>query len=137
MTTIEPSSFLKRALFADAGVSGAVALLQLTATSMLHDYTSLSFALLQGTGVFLIAYVALLCVLATRPQLSAAWVWIVIAGNVGWALGALALCGSAALPTLGVVFALIHAAAVSAFAGLEYIGLARSQHVTQSVTSAA
>ena len=127
----ETSNFLKRALLADAAVSGASALLQLMAAEMLAQYTALSAALLRGTGVFLIAYVALLVGMALRPRLPRALVWVVIVGNVAWAIGALALCRG--LPMLGVAFCVIQAATVLVFAELEYVGLGRGARAEVAV----
>jgi hypothetical protein len=124
MNSIAPSRFLKRALLADAAVSGAVAVLQLVAASLLAAETGLPGALLKGTGLFLIAYVALLITLATRQRLWPALIWFVIIGNVGWAIAAIAVTQTLPLSTLGHAFAAVHAVAVTVFAGLEYRGLA-------------
>ena len=126
MQTIVPNTFLKRALGADAALSGAVALLQLAVPTLLAAQTGLAPALLIGTGVFLVGYVALLIVLATRARLWAPLVWFVVAGNAGWAVAALVVSQEQALSALGQAFAFVHAVAVSVFAWLEYRGLATS-----------
>jgi hypothetical protein len=126
MTSIVANSFLKGALIADAGVSGAVALLQLLASGQLAALTGLSAALLVGTGVFLVGYVALLIALATRAQVWSALIWAVIVGNLAWAVAALAVSASLPLAPLGHAFAIVHAVAVAAFAYLEYRGLGAS-----------
>lgn len=128
MNSIVPSTFLKRALLADACVSGAVALLQLVASKPLATYTGLSSSLLLGTGVFLVAYVSLLIVLALRESVQARLIWLVIAGNLGWAIAALSLAALQPLAALGCAFALVHAVAVTTFAYLEYRGLGASEH---------
>jgi hypothetical protein len=64
LQTIQPNGFLRGALLADAAVSGAVALLQLALTGLLVELLHLPSPLLVGTGAFLVAYVALLLVLA-------------------------------------------------------------------------
>lgn len=127
MTSIAPSLFLKRALIADACVSGACAVLQLIATRLLHEYTGLAVPLLQGTGLFLVGFVGLLVWLATRPALPAALVWLVIIGNLAWAAAAVVVSCSPELRALGSAFAWVQALAVALFAGLEYAGLARSE----------
>lgn len=123
MTSITPSSFLKRVLLADAGVSGAVALLQLVATKQLAELTGLPAVLLLGTGLFLVGYVTLLIVLATRSRVWSSMIWLVIAGNLGWAVAALIVGATVPGTLLGEAFAAVHAIAVTTFAYLEYRGL--------------
>ena len=123
---VQPSSFLKRALVADAAVSGAVALLQLAASAQLSSFTGLPQPLLLGTGTFLVGYVTLLLVLAARQSVWSSLLWLVIAGNLAWAVGALGVSMSSPLSTLGHAFAAVHAVAVTTFAYLEYRGLGLS-----------
>jgi len=123
MTSIIPSSFLKRVLLADAGVSGAVALLQLAATQQLAALTGLPAGLLVGTGIFLVGYVTLLVVLAKRESVWTSMIWLVIVGNLGWAVAALVVAATVPGALLGEAFAAVHALAVTAFAYLEYRGL--------------
>lgn len=132
MTSIIPSSFLKRVLLADAGVSGAVALLQLVATKPLAALTGLPAGLLLGTGSFLVGYVTLLVVLAKRSSVWSSLIWLVIVGNLAWAMAALVVAATLSVAPLGAAFAAVHAIAVTAFAFLEYRGLgvsgARAAH---------
>ena len=128
MNSIVPSPFLKRALLADACVSGAVALLQLVAHKPLATYTGISPTLLLGTGVFLVGYVSLLIALAVRESVWSSLIWLVIAGNLGWAVAALSIAALQPLAALGSIFALVHAVAVTTFAYLEYRGLGASEH---------
>ena len=128
MNSIVPSAFLKRALLADALVSGAVALLQLVAYKPLATYTGISPTLLLGTGVFLVGYVGLLIVLALRDSVWSSLIWLVIAGNLGWAVAALSVAAVQPLAALGSIFAFVHAVAVTTFAYLEYRGLGASGH---------
>ncbi|HTU64165.1 MAG TPA: hypothetical protein VMF89_37125 [Polyangiales bacterium] len=123
MTSIIPSSFLKRVLLADAGVSGAVALLQLVATKQLAALTGLPVGLLLGTGIFLVGYVTLLIVLAKRSSVWSSMIWLVIVGNLGWAIAALVVAATLPTALLGEAFAAVHAIAVTTFAYLEYRGL--------------
>jgi hypothetical protein len=126
MTSIIANPFLKRALLADAAVSGAVALLQLALPGRLAAWTGLPSALLLGTGAFLVGYVALLVALASRARVLPALIWFVIAGNAGWGIAALIVSQSLSLSALGQAFAIVHASAVFAFAALEYRGLKTS-----------
>ncbi len=65
---IQPSLFLRRALQADAVVTGAVALLQTSGAGLLALMRpGLPHVLVLETGLFLIAYTALVGWLGTRP----------------------------------------------------------------------
>jgi hypothetical protein len=125
---IQPSTFLRRAIQADAIVTGAVALLQTFGTGMLAPMLSLPQALVLETGLFLIAYTALVGWLGTRQSMPRALVAIVIAGNAAWALGSIALMFSGAVTPnlLGYAFIAVHAISTGVFAELQYIGLRKS-----------
>lgn len=126
MNTIHPSPLLRNALLADAAASGAVAALQLAAGATLAPLLQLPQPLLLETGLFLVAYVVLLLVLARSPRVPAALVQLVIVGNVGWAIGAAAVAFVFAPGALGLAFLLVHALTVLLFAGLERLGLRQS-----------
>jgi hypothetical protein len=128
MQTIHPSRFLKVALFADAAVSGAVALLQLLAGKLLAGLLALPAVLLLESGVFMVVYVALLVAMATRRRLWSWLVWVVIVGNVAWAVGCVSLLkllpafASGPANSLGVAFLLVQAFTVLALALLQWRG---------------
>lgn len=126
MTT--PSTLLRRALQADAVVSGAMALLLSLAAGTLSRLLALPQPLLLETGLFLIGYAALVGWLGTRNVLPRVLVLIVIGGNGLWTLSsvALLLSGAVAPNALGIAFVLIQATAVGIFAELQFIGLKRS-----------
>jgi hypothetical protein len=126
MTLVHPSPLLRRALWADATVSGAVALLQVAAAAPLAALLQLPQALLFESGLFLVAYTLMLVLIARSPRLPAALVQMVVAGNVGWALAAAAVAVVLEPAALGVGFLLMHAAAVLLFAALERAGLQQS-----------
>ena len=88
---IHPSVFLRRAILADAIFSGASAVLLTFGAGMLAPLLSLPEALLRETGLFLIAYAALVGWLGTRQSMPRPWVVIVIAGNAAWTLASIAL----------------------------------------------
>ncbi len=123
-----PSTLLRRALQADAVVSGAMALLLSLAAGTLSRLLALPQPLLLETGLFLIGYAALVGWLGTRNVLPRALVLIVIGGNALWTLAsvALLLSGAVAPNALGIAFVLIQATAVGIFAELQFIGLKRS-----------
>lgn len=71
MNRIYRSVFLKRALLADAVVSGATAALQLAGTERLTTALELPRSLLVGTAEFMLIYAAALVYMATRQRLVA------------------------------------------------------------------
>jgi hypothetical protein len=125
---INPSSFLRRAVLADAIFSGASALLLTFGAGALAPLTNLPEALLRETGLFLVAYAALVGWLGTRPSMPKPLVWIVIAGNAAWTVASIALLFSGAVTPnlLGAAAVAMQAIAVGAFAELQYVGLRRS-----------
>jgi hypothetical protein len=125
---INPSLYLRRAILADAIFSGASALLLTFGAGALGLWLSLPDALLRETGLFLIAYAALVGWLGTRQSMPKALVMIVIAGNAAWTIASIALLFSGAVTPnlLGEAAIAIQAVAVGTFAELQYIGLRRS-----------
>lgn len=129
MTSIHPSPLLKFALRADAFVSAAVAALQLLLLDWLADKLTLPRPLLMGTGVFLLLYAAMLVLLSNFTSVWRVLILFVVAGNVGWAAGCIAmLAESLVTPSaLGIAFVLVQALTVLAFAALEWSGLKASR----------
>lgn len=125
---IQPSLFLRRAIQADAIVTGAVALLQTFGAGMLGPMLNLPQSLVLETGLFLIAYTALVGWLGTRQSMPKPLVAIVIAGNAAWAVGSIALMfsGWVAPNLLGYAFIAVHAISTGVFGELQYIGLRKS-----------
>jgi hypothetical protein len=125
---INPSVLLRRAILADAIFSGASALLLTFGAGALAPMLNLPEALLRESGLFLIAYAALVGWLGTRQSTPKALVLIVIAGNAAWTIGSIALLFSEAVTPnlLGEAVVAIQAIATGAFAELRYIGLRKS-----------
>jgi hypothetical protein len=125
---INPSLLLRRAIQIDAAVSGAMALLLTFAVAMLAPLLHLPEALLLESGLFLIAYVALVGWLGTRATMPKLLVLVIIVGNALWTLGSIGLLFSGAVTPnlLGQIFVAAQAIAVGVFAELQYIGLRRS-----------
>jgi hypothetical protein len=125
---IQPSLFLRRAILGDAIFSGASALLLTFGAGALAPLLVLPEALLRESGVFLIAYAALVGWLGTRPSMPKALVALVITGNAAWTMASVALLVSGAVTPnlLGEAFVVLQAIAVGAIAELQYIGLRRS-----------
>ncbi|QWG25221.1 hypothetical protein KMZ93_10245 [Bradyrhizobium sediminis] len=125
---IQPSLFLRRAILADAIFSGISAVLLTLGAGMLAPWLSLPEALLRETGLFLIAYAALVGWLGTRQTMPKALVAIVVAGNAAWTLASIALLfsGWVSPNLLGEIMVAAQAIAVGAFAELQYVGLRKS-----------
>jgi hypothetical protein len=125
---INPSSFLSRALLADAAFSGVSAVGLTLGAGVLAPFLNLPEALLRETGLFLIAYTALVGWLGTRQSVLRALVLFVVAGNAAWTLASIALLFSGAVNPnlLGDIVVVAQAIATGVFAELQYIGLRRS-----------
>ena len=126
---IHPSLFLRRAILADAIFSGASAVLLTLGAGPLAPLLNLPEPLLRETGLFLIAYAALVGWLGTRQAMPKPLVIIVIAGNAAWTLASIALLFSGAVTPnpLGEAFVTAQAIVVGALAELQYVGLRRSR----------
>ncbi len=125
---INPSSFLRRALIADAIFSGIAALGFAFGAGVFATLFNLPEALLRETGLFLIAYAAFVGWLGSRQTMMRALVLIVIVGNAAWTLGSIALLfsGSVSPNLLGMVMIVAQAIATGVFAELQFIGLRKS-----------
>ena len=125
---IHPSQFLRRAIFADAIFSDASAVLLTLGAGPLAPLLNLPEPLLRETGLFLIAYAALVWWLGIRQAMPKPLVIIVIAGNAAWTLASIALLFSGWVNPnlLGEILVAMQAIAVGAFAELQYIGLRKS-----------
>lgn len=132
MTSIHPSRFLRYALIADALACSVLVVLQLSLPEQLASYLQLSSMLLIGSGVFLAAYVGLLIVLANSKSVWKALVGLVVAGNVAWALGCLALASLTGPSRLGVAYLVAQAVFVLVIARMEWLGLKRSHVAAQA-----
>ncbi len=127
-TMINPSSFLSRALLADAVFSGVSAVGLALGAGVLAPFLHLPEVLLRETVLFLIAYAALVGWLGTRQSVLKALVLFVIVGNAAWTLGSIALLFSGAVTPnlLGQIFVVAQAIATGVFAELQYVGLRKS-----------
>ena len=125
---IQSSLFLRRALLADAIFSGVSAVALTLGAGAFASLFNLPEALLRETGLFLIAYTALVGWLASRSSVPKALVLLVIVGNAAWTLGSIALLFSGAVSPnlLGQLVTVAQAIATGVFAELQYIGLRKS-----------
>ncbi|WP_369722692.1 MULTISPECIES: hypothetical protein [unclassified Bradyrhizobium] len=125
---IDASTFLRRALLADAIFSGVAALGFTLGAGAFATLFNLPEALLRETGVFLIAYTALVGWLASRGSVPKPLVLLVVIGNAAWTVGSVALLFSGAVSPnlLGEIMVVAQAIATGVFAELQYLGLRRS-----------
>ena len=125
---IDASTFLRRALLADAIFSGVAALAFTLAAGAFATLFNLPEALLRETGLFLIAYTALVGWLASRGSVPKPLVLLVVIGNAAWTAGSVALLFSGAVSpnVLGEIMVVVQAIATGVFAELQYVGLRRS-----------
>lgn len=132
MATLEQRSSivtLKRALVADAAVSGAVGLLSLAGARWLGSVLDLPAALLAGSGAFMTIYAAGLVMLGNRRPVPASGARIVVGGNLVWAAACVVLLfsGWVAPNVLGAGFIVVQIAAVLIFAELQALALRASR----------
>ena len=130
MTLTHTSTFLRRALMADAALTGSTALLLVAAAALLEDLLGLPAALLRGAGLSLIPFTALLLYLHRRDSLPRAAAWFVIACNALWAVDSVVLLFTGWVdPTIaGQVFVVFQALVVAAFAEAQYVALRRAEY---------
>lgn len=123
-----PSSFLRRALIADAIFSGVAALGFTFGAGAFAALFNLPESFLREVGLFLIAYAAFVGWLGTRVAMMRPLVLLVIAGNAAWTLGSIALLFSGAVSpnALGMTMVVAQAIATGVFAELQFIGLRKS-----------
>jgi hypothetical protein len=125
---IDASTFLRRALLADAIFSGVAALGFTFGGGAFATLFNLPEALLRETGLFLIAYAALVGWLAARAAVPKPLVLLVVVGNAAWTVGSIALLLSGAVsPNIaGELMVIAQAIATGVFAELQFVGLRKS-----------
>lgn len=128
MPIVSPSPLLRRALFADAAVSGAAGLLMTLGAAHLAGLLGVPAGLLRYAGLSLLPFAAIITYLATRASLPRPVIWAVIVCNALWAADSfLLLLTDWVWPTaLGYGFIIAQALAVAAFAEAQRLGLKRS-----------
>jgi len=121
-------NFLRNVLRADALSCLACGLLQVVFTGQMAQLLGLPAALLAYTGEFLLVYAAAVAFVSTRDPLPRPLVWLLLTGNLGWAMAcALLLFGGRAAPSmLGTAYVVAQALTVAVLAELQYFGLRRS-----------
>jgi len=123
-----PSSLLRKALLADAVLSGLTGLLLLLAAGPLAAPLGLPVGLLRWSGVILIPFATFVAWLRAQERVQRPLVFAVVACNALWALDSMLLLFTGWIePTLpGELFVAGQAIAVAVLAELEFVGLRRS-----------
>lgn len=121
-------NFLRQVLRFDALSCLACGLLQLAFLRDMTQLLGLPAGLLSATGSFLLVFGVAVAWLSTREAIPRAAVWLVVAGNLGWAVACVVLlAGGVVSPTrLGVAYVALQALTVGLLAELQYFGLRRS-----------
>lgn len=121
-------NFLRNVLRADALSCVASGLLQVAFPSQMAQLLGLPQALLAYTGEFLLVYAAVVAFISTRVPLPRPLIWLLVAGNLGWAVGCvlLLISDSVAPSMLGTAYVLVQAVTVGVLAELQFFGLRRS-----------
>ena len=127
--SFQPTRFLRYALIGDALASGATGLLMAAGAGFLTGLLNLPEELMRYAGMFLLPYAVIVAYVGTRPEVSKAAVWTIIALNALWAVESIGLLiGSWVAPTmLGYAFVIFQAVVVLAFAEAQYMGLRQAR----------
>lgn len=122
------TSFLKFALVADAVASGATALLLAAGAGSLSGLLALPEPLMRYAGLFLLPYAVIVGWVGFRSEIPRNGVRSIVAANIGWSVGSMALLASGAVSPslLGSLFVIGQAVVVAAFAILQMMGLSRA-----------
>ncbi|MBC7954489.1 MAG: hypothetical protein H7Y33_01295 [Cytophagales bacterium] len=122
------SSFLRRVLLADAAVSLAAGAVMVLGGAWLQGLLQLPALLLVPSGLSLFGYAALLGWLARRASVRRDAVWLLVVGNLAWAVACLAIAAGVAFApsVLGQAFLGAQVIAVLVFAELQFMALRRA-----------
>lgn len=131
MLTNKMNTFLRYVLLADATTSLIVGTPMAVASGFVAGMTELPQNLLFFAGLSLFPFAASLIYLATRPEFTAAGVWLVIVVNILWISASILLIVTEITTpnAFGTFFVIFQAIGVGAYAVLEYIGLRHAAHL--------
>jgi hypothetical protein len=126
------SLLLKRALMADAIITGATGLALFALAGLLAALFGLPDPLLRYAGLSLLPFAGFVGALAMKENISRTAVRIVIAANALWVVDSLLLLvtGWVEPSALGYAFVIAQALIVAAFADLQYSGLKSESGLT-------
>jgi len=126
--TTDPHTMLRRFLALDAVVTGANGLVYLVLSGPVARFLGVESGLLPGLGAFLVAYGAVVGLLASRDRPPAPAVRAVVEANLLWAALSCAALGLWLSPsTAGAVWTVLQAVTVLGFALVQYTGLKARQ----------
>ncbi|PSK97274.1 hypothetical protein CLV30_12373 [Haloactinopolyspora alba] len=119
---------LRWALITDGAVSAVNGLAYVAAANAVGDLLELPVSLLVPAGVFLVVYGLVLIAMARRPRLARRAVAGVVVLNALWVVDSLVVASGAWFDpgTAGVVWLLMQAAVVAAFAVVQAVGMRRA-----------
>lgn len=123
------SIFLRRVLLIDGLVSGAAGLVMSAGAGLLAPLLSLPQALMTFAGVALIPWVIALVALSRMRLMPRAAVRAVVAINLAWVAGSIAVLFIASPSLFGYAFVIAQAVAVGLFAELQIVALKREPRV--------
>jgi hypothetical protein len=119
--------FLRRAILADAVLSGATGLLMIVGAGFLAELLAIPASVLLAAGLILVPYVAFVVYVGTRPNIPRGGVSLIVGANAVWTVASIALlvAGLISPNLLGYAFVIGQAAVVALLGELQYIGLRR------------
>ena len=120
------NNLIRPALLIDAVASAATATLLIAGTSLLETWLAIPATVIREAGLILAPYIALVVIVATRPQISTHAVWVIIACNALWTVGSFVILGFISPNGLGVAFVIGQALAVAALGVLQWAALRKA-----------
>jgi hypothetical protein len=123
------SIFLRRVLLIDGLVSGAAALAMIAGAGLMAPLLSLPQELMTIAGVTLIPWVIALAALSRMVLIPRAAIRAVIAINLAWVAGSIAVLFFATPSLFGTAFVIAQAVTVGLFAELQMLALKREPRV--------
>jgi len=127
MSLFSSPTFLRNVLLADAASCVGCGALQVAFTGAVSPMLGLGTSLLTGTGIFLLVYACVVGFVATRKPIARPLVWLLVFGNLGWAVLCVGLLFSGTVqPTaLGTGYVVAQAVTVTLLAELQWFALRR------------
>jgi hypothetical protein len=131
MAMLQPSSFLRRVLAANAGGNALIGTGAILGTAPLAQALAIDPGVLLAAGIYLLLHAALGLWLAGRASLSEGAVWTLMGFNALFTFESIALLalGIVTPNLLGTLVACVEAWVALAFVELLHMGLARSVRV--------
>jgi hypothetical protein len=126
--TLRASDLLRRALLADAVVSGTTAAALIVFADAAATLFGVPAALLRMVGLILVPFAAVVLIIARRPDVGRRSILAVIVCNALWAVDSilLLLTGWVEPTPIGYAFVVGQALIVAAFAEVQYVGMRRA-----------